>query len=83
MLIHSQKYDVGIINASPISMGLLSNRGPPPWHPASQGIRSACKQAAEYCQVWINLKRGGPLLKSIVVCVSYIRIVEVQLNWSY
>ncbi|CAB3999802.1 L-galactose dehydrogenase-like [Paramuricea clavata] len=45
-----KKYDVGIINASPISMGLLSNRGPPPWHPASQGIRSACKQAAEYCQ---------------------------------
>jgi hypothetical protein len=36
-------------------MGLLSNRGPPPWHPATPEIKNACKQAAEYCQVWINL----------------------------
>ncbi len=33
-------------------MGLLSNRGPPPWHPATQEIKNACKQAAEYCQVY-------------------------------
>ncbi|XP_028397092.1 L-galactose dehydrogenase-like [Dendronephthya gigantea] len=45
-----KKYDVGIINASPISMGLLSNRGPPSWHPATQEIKNACKHAAEYCQ---------------------------------
>ena len=31
--------DVGIINASPVSMGLLSNRGPPEWHPATQAIK--------------------------------------------
>ena len=37
-------------------MGLLSNRGPPPWHPATQEIRNACKQAAEYCQVWLVFK---------------------------
>lgn len=39
------------MNASPISMGLLSNRGPPVWHPAGESVRSKCKQAADYCQV--------------------------------
>lgn len=41
---------VGVINASPVSMGLLSNRGPPSWHPATQDIRDRCHQAAQYCQ---------------------------------
>ena len=40
-----------MINASPISMGLLSNRGPPSWHPATDDIKAACKEAADYCQV--------------------------------
>lgn len=41
---------VGIINASPLSMGLLSNRGAPAWHPASCEIRNACAQAAAFCR---------------------------------
>ncbi|RUS76704.1 hypothetical protein EGW08_015531 [Elysia chlorotica] len=41
---------VGVVNASPISMGLLSNRGPPEWHPATKHIKDACAQAAAYCQ---------------------------------
>lgn len=42
--------NVGVVNASPISMGLLSNRGPPEWHPATQHIKDVCAQAAAYCQ---------------------------------
>lgn len=41
---------VGVINASAISMGLLSNRGPPAWHPAQQNIKDACQNAASFCQ---------------------------------
>ncbi|XP_078589374.1 uncharacterized protein LOC144869760 [Branchiostoma floridae x Branchiostoma japonicum] len=41
---------IGVINASPISMGLLSHRGPPAWHPATQDIKEVCRQAAEYCK---------------------------------
>ena len=41
---------VGCINASPISMGLLSHRGPPDWHPATNKIKQVCREAAEYCQ---------------------------------
>jgi aryl-alcohol dehydrogenase-like predicted oxidoreductase len=41
---------IGLINASPLSMGLLTNRGPPSWHPATQEIRDACRDAASYCE---------------------------------
>ncbi len=33
---------VGIINASPLGMGLLSNRGTPEWHPAPKELKEVC-----------------------------------------
>jgi len=41
---------IGIINASPVSMGLLTTRGPPSWHPATTDIKSVCTKAAELCK---------------------------------
>jgi L-galactose dehydrogenase len=38
------------LNASPLSLGLLTNQGPPPWHPAPAEVRNACRQAAERCR---------------------------------
>ena len=32
-------------------MGLLTERGPPDWHPATDDIKSECRKAADYCQV--------------------------------
>ncbi len=40
---------IGVINASPLSMGLLSRRGAPDWHPAPQALKDACARAAAYC----------------------------------
>lgn len=40
---------IGVINASPLSMGLLSQRGVPDWHPAPKPLVEACSRAAEYC----------------------------------
>jgi len=40
---------IGIINASPLSMGLLSGRGAPKWHPAPEVLRQACRKAVDYC----------------------------------
>ncbi len=42
--------NIGVINASPLSQGLLSNRGTPQWHGASPEIKAACASAAEWCQ---------------------------------
>jgi L-galactose dehydrogenase len=45
-----EAHGVGVLNASPLSMGLLTHAGPPPWHPASETIKTACREAAKYCE---------------------------------
>eukprot|EP00971_Amphidinium_carterae_P088391 1748916-Amphidinium_carterae.1 len=42
--------NIAIINAGALGMGLLSNGGPPVWHPATEEIRNACSEAVNYCQ---------------------------------
>ncbi|PAD67461.1 aldo/keto reductase [Bacillus sp. 7586-K] len=39
----------GLMNASPLSMGLLSSMPVADWHPADKEIRLICKQAADFC----------------------------------
>lgn len=41
---------VGIINAAPLGMGLLTEKGPPKWHPAPAAVRDACARAEEHCR---------------------------------
>ena len=41
---------VGIMSAAPVSMGLLTNRGAPDWHPAPELIRTTCAKVAEFCR---------------------------------
>ncbi len=53
-----EQHGVGVVNASPLSMGLLSQRGAPDWHPATQELRQACSRAAAYCQ-----QQGYPIEK--------------------
>ena len=45
-----EQHGVGVINASPFSMGLLSQRGAPAWHPAGKDLQRACAKAAAYCE---------------------------------
>lgn len=49
---------IGVINASPLSMGLLSKRGVPDWHPAPKALVEACRRAVEYCD-----EKGYPIEK--------------------
>ena len=51
-----EQHNVGVINASPLSMGLLSQRGAPAWHPAGKDLQKACARAAAYCQ-----EKGYPI----------------------
>jgi L-galactose dehydrogenase len=46
----ADRHGVGVLNASPLGMGLLTNQGPPPWHPAGEDIKAACRRAAELCR---------------------------------
>lgn len=45
-----QQAGIGVINASPTAMGLLSRHGPRPWHPAGAAIRAACRRASAVCR---------------------------------
>ncbi|CAB3259067.1 unnamed protein product [Arctia plantaginis] len=45
-----KSHGVGVINAAATSMGLLCNKGPQPWHPASDDIKAICKKASDYCK---------------------------------
>jgi hypothetical protein len=62
--------NIGIINASPLSMGLLSQRGVPAWHPAPQSLVEACRKAVQHC-----LSKNYPIEKlAIQYSVSNPRI---------
>lgn len=39
----------GVMNASPLAMGLFTKQGPQPWFPGQPEIVSACRAAAELC----------------------------------
>ena len=41
---------IGIINGSPFASGLLTERGPADWHPASPEVRALFRKAAEFCK---------------------------------
>lgn len=61
---------IGIINASPFAMGLLSKRGVPDWHPAPKALVKACQKATEHCEA-----KGYPIEKlAIQYAISNPRI---------
>ena len=42
-------HDMGLMCAAPLSMGLLTKKGPPSWHPASIALKNACMEASNLC----------------------------------
>jgi aryl-alcohol dehydrogenase-like predicted oxidoreductase len=40
---------IGLVNASPLGMGLLTGKALAAWHPASEEMRAVCRRAAEHC----------------------------------
>lgn len=46
----AEKHGVGVLNASPLAMGLLTNHGPQPWFGGPLEVREACRKAAELCR---------------------------------
>ena len=53
-----EQHHIGVMSASPFSMGLLTERGVPDWHPAPKPLVEVCRQAAEHCKA-----KGYPIEK--------------------
>lgn len=45
-----KKKGVGLINGSPFASGLLTDRGPADWHPATSEDRAVFRRVAEHCR---------------------------------
>ncbi len=46
----AKKHGVGVINASPLHMGIITERGAPDWHPAPQAVRDAGQKIVALCK---------------------------------
>jgi L-galactose dehydrogenase len=62
---------IGVINASPLSMGLLAPKPPPAWHPASENLKAVCAKATEAFpdlpELGIGFSASHPSLTSTLV----------------
>lgn len=75
---------VGVISASPLAMGLLTESGPPEWHPASPELKSACQAAAAHCKekgkniskLSLQYSLSNKDISSVLVGMNSIRQVE-------
>lgn len=67
-----EKNGIGVINASPLCMGLLNNEASPPeWHLAPGITQDFVKKAAELCK-----KRNADLGK---IFMSYVNFFPLKL----
>ncbi|KAH7967134.1 hypothetical protein HPB49_023003 [Dermacentor silvarum] len=48
--LHPQSMGLGVANAAPLGMGLLTSSPPPAWHPAAEDLKKACAEAAHFCK---------------------------------
>jgi L-galactose dehydrogenase len=58
ILPYLKEKEVGIFNSAPLAMRLLTQDGPPAWHPAPAEVQAKCAEAAAYCAA-----RGADLAK--------------------
>jgi L-galactose dehydrogenase len=84
----AEERGIGLINAAGLAMGLLTEQGPAPWHPAPQQLRDAGKQAAEYCrqhgesisEVALRFCLAHPFVSSTLVGMADTQQVEAGLK---
>jgi len=84
------KAGVGIINASPTGMGLLTQRGAPDWHPGSESLLKASAKAVELCngegvditEVALQFAINHPSVVSTLVGTANPLNIEKNVAWA-
>ena len=74
----AERLGIGIINASPLHMGMLTNGGAPHWHPAPQAVLDAAKKAAEFCRQ----RRTDLSELALRFCFDYPRVASTLVGMS-
>jgi L-galactose dehydrogenase len=84
----SQK-GLGVISASPLGMGLLTEQGVPDWHLATPEIKETCARAVAYCcdrgvnpaQLAIQFSLANPAIASTFVGTADPEEVKQNVAW--
>ncbi len=79
---------IGLINASGLHMGMLTEGGAPEWHPAPATVKNAAKRAVEFCRrrgkdispIAIRFCLDHPFVSSTLVGMSTRKEVESNLE---
>ncbi len=74
----AERMRMGVINASPLHMGILTVRGAPDWHPAPLKVRLAVQEALSFCQEH-NLNLTEVALR---FCLDYPRVTTTLVGMS-
>lgn len=82
---------VGIISASPMSMGLLTRQGPPSWHPASSALKQACAAAVATCtargedisRLAMQFSSSNPDIATTIVGTSKAENIRKNITWAH
>ena len=85
-----EEHGVGVINASPLGMGLLTSRGVPGWHPAPKPLVEACAKAAAYCagkgypieKLAIQYSVGNPRIAGTLFSSANPANVKTNIEWA-
>ena len=79
---------IGLINASPLHLRILTERGAPPWHLASEEVQQVGQQVAQHCRArGVDVSEAAlkfcydyPHTASVLVGMSKSRHVERNLK---
>ena len=85
-----EEKEIGVINASPFSMGLLTERGAPDWHPAPQPLKDICKKAMLHCkskgksieQLAIKYSVSNPRIATTLFSTTRSEAVLQNIQWA-
>lgn len=69
---------IGLINASPLHMGILTERGAPAWHPAPQKVKDAGARIVALCRA----RKLDASMVALKFCLDYPRVASTLVGMS-
>lgn len=80
---------IGIISASPLSQGLLTDQGTPDWHPAPDNVKKVCADVAAYCrsqgvdisQLFMQFAMADPRIATTLVGTANPDNIAMNVRW--
>lgn len=84
-----QEKDVAIINAAPLSMGLLTKQFAPEWHPATEEIKNVCQKAIKFCneqgediaKIAVQFSTSNEMIPTTLISTANPNNLKKNISW--